>query len=100
MTPKIVRARVKVRNRLGLHTRPSQLVVQAVGGRRASLHIAYPAEGLVADGSSIISILSLGAPQDSELELILQGPEADELCKEVRELFESGFGESEGRGKG
>jgi phosphocarrier protein len=52
-------------------------------------------DGLQADGGSILSILSLDAPQGSQLTVKVQGPDGRELLKALQELFADGFGEEQ-----
>ena len=48
-----------------------------------------------ADGSSILSILSLAVPKGTELEARIMGNHATELMEELESLFKNNFGETE-----
>lgn len=90
------RARVRVINALGLHARPGVSIVKCAQEHGPSeLELRCLSTNARALGHSLISILSLGAGRDSEIELICRGPRADELLKAVKHLFESGFTEHE-----
>lgn len=84
---------VLVRNASGLHARPSTLIARLVRVHTATLELIHLEFNLVAEGDSVISLLSLGAKQTSQIRLTTSGPNAEDLLKRVRALFESGFGE-------
>lgn len=91
------KTRVRVLNRLGLHARPGVSIVKCAQEHTPSeLELRCLSTNSKALGSSLLSILSLGAGRDTEIELITRGPRADELLKAVKHLFDSGFASSEG----
>lgn len=95
------KARVRVINPLGLHARPGVSIVKCAQAHRPSeLELRCLSTNSRALGHSLISILSLGAGRDSEIELICRGPRADELLKAVKLLFETGFAEHEEANEG
>jgi phosphocarrier protein len=86
------KAKVRVTHVLGLHARPGVTIVKcAQKFQRTELELRCLSTNSRALGHSLLSILSLGAGRDSEIELICRGPRADELLKAVRQIFESGF---------
>ena len=83
-------------NRLGLHARPGVSIVKCAQEHKPTeLELRCLSTNSRALGSSLLSILSLGAGRDTEIELITRGPRADELLKAVKHLFDSGFANSE-----
>lgn len=95
------KARVRVLNPLGLHARPGVSIVKCAQAHRPSeLELRCLSNNSKALGHSLLSILSLGAGRDSEIELICRGPRADELLKAVKGLFDSGFADSEEANEG
>ena len=91
------KTRVRVMNPMGLHARPGVKIVRCVQAHRPSeLEMRCLSTNSRAIGHSLLSILSLGAGRDSEIELITRGPRADELLKAVMNLFESDFAVTEG----
>lgn len=90
------KTRVRVLNRLGLHARPGVSIVKCAQEHKPSeLELRCLSTNSKALGSSLLSILSLGAGRDTEIELITRGPRADELLKAVKHLFDSGFASTE-----
>ncbi|MEY2987847.1 MAG: hypothetical protein RJB13_1368 [Pseudomonadota bacterium] len=95
------KTRVRVLNRLGLHARPGVSIVKCAQEHRPTeLELRCLSTNSRALGSSLLSILSLGAGRDSEIELITRGPRADELLKAVKQLFDSGFASTEDSDEG
>lgn len=90
------KTRVRVVNKLGLHARPGVSIVKCTQEHKPSeLELRCLSTNSKALGSSLLSILSLGAGRDTEIELITRGPRADELLNAVKHLFDSGFAASE-----
>ncbi|MFZ9519491.1 MAG: HPr family phosphocarrier protein [Silvanigrellaceae bacterium] len=88
------KARVKVMNPLGLHARPGVSIVKCAQAHRPTvLELHCLSNNSKAVGHSLLSILSLGAGRDCEIELICRGPRADELLKAVKFLFDTDFAE-------
>ena len=87
----MVKRRVVVRNRAGLHTRPSAILVKSASGFEAEFFIDK--DGFEVNGKSIIGVMTLAAEPESVLILSFEGKDevvaADAICA----LFEDGFGE-------
>jgi phosphocarrier protein HPr len=82
---------VKVLNPEGLHMRPADKLVRTATGFACQIELER--EGQVADCRSMISLLTLGAMQGTELILRAQGPDADAAIGAIAHLFESQFNE-------
>lgn len=82
---------VRVRNAAGLHARPCGAVVAAALEFQSSLKLRV--SGREVDGKSILHLMTLGASQHTEVELVAEGADASALLDQVEHLFESGFGE-------
>ncbi len=82
---------VKVKNKLGLHARPSALVVKAATKYRSEFFIEK--DGMKVNGKSIMGVMMLAAEYGSELELSANGVDEQYLLDELCELIQSGFGE-------
>lgn len=80
-----------VTNKLGLHARPSALLVRAATKYRSDFFIEK--DGLKVNGKSIMGVMMLAAECGSHLELIADGVDEDYLLTEVKEMLDSGFGE-------
>lgn len=83
---------LKVNNSLGLHARVAARIAQTVQNYQCAITIAK--DGLEADGSSVLSILTLDAPQGSELVVAAQGDQACEALDALEALFTASFGEN------
>jgi phosphotransferase system enzyme I (PtsI) len=84
---------LKVTNELGVHARAAGQIVALANKYDAKLFLKKDARE--ADGSSILSILSLAVPKGTELEARIMGNHARELMEELETLFKNNFGETE-----
>jgi phosphocarrier protein len=87
----MIKKKVKIMNSLGLHARPSTLVVKTATKYRSEFHIRL--NDMLINGKSIMGVMTLAAEKDSELELIADGIDEEYLLKEIIELFTNKFGE-------
>ena len=82
---------IRVGNSLGLHARPAGKISQEAQRYQCSITVhSCDAE---ADAKSILDLLSLAAPQGTELTLRAHGPDAVDAISGVSKLFEDMFGE-------
>lgn len=82
---------IKVENRLGLHARPSALLVRAATKYRSEFFIERGGERV--NGKSIMGVMMLAAEYGSELLLIANGTDEKYLLDDIVELFQSKFHE-------
>ncbi len=82
---------IKVVNKLGLHARPSALIVRAATKYRSEFFLVK--DGMKVNGKSIMGVMMLAAEGGSEIELIADGVDEDYLISEISELIASKFGE-------
>ncbi len=82
-----------ITNRLGLHARAAAMLVQTVSKFQADIKISK--DGQVVDGRSILGLLMLAAAQGSVIEVIAQGPEAEQALAAIEELITRRFDEEE-----
>ncbi len=87
----MVQRSVKVKNKLGLHARPSALLVKAATKYRSEFFIEK--DGTKVNGKSIMGVMMLAAEHGSLLELFADGVDEQYLIDEISQLIESGFGE-------
>jgi len=83
----MVSRRVTVAHPQGLHMRPAQLLVSAMG--RHPCEVTILAEGRRINGKSILSILSACIRQGSEIELICSGAGERAALEEAAALIQS-----------
>jgi phosphocarrier protein len=82
---------VIVSNKLGLHTRPSALLVKAATKYRSDLTIIK--DGMEINGKSIMGVMMLAAEYQSRIILQADGVDEEYLIGDLLELFETKFGE-------
>ena len=87
----MIRRKVAIRNRLGLHARAAARFVHVANRFRS--RITATRNGRSMDGKSILGILLLAASQGAELELAAEGDDEAEAIAALAALVESGFGE-------
>ena len=81
----------EITNKLGLHARPATLFVQRVQKYLAEIKVRKDGQEEVADGKSVIDLLTLGAQQGSKVTIIIDGEDEEEIMKEIEELFSNKF---------
>ena len=72
--------------------RPADLLVRAAA--RFQCQIELERAGQIADCRSILSLLTLGAMQGSELVLRAQGPDAPQAIEAISQMFHHQFEET------
>jgi phosphocarrier protein len=82
---------IRVGNSLGLHARPAGKISQEA--QRFAATITVHSCDSEADAKSILDLLSLAAPQGTELRLRAHGPDAVQAITSLTRLFEDMFGE-------
>lgn len=87
------REELTISNRLGLHLRPAQQVVQTVLRYRSDVH--FIKDGQRINAKSIMGLLTLAAARGTRIVVICEGEDAEDALAAVRALFDSGFGEEE-----
>ena len=85
-----VETTVVVKNRNGLHARPSSVLAEtALRFQETSLTIRKGE--LDVDAKSIMELLLLEASCGTELQITANGPEADDAIRQLTDLFEREF---------
>lgn len=82
---------IKVTNSLGLHARPSALLVRAATKYRSDFFIEK--DGVRVNGKSILGVMMLAAECGAVLQLIGEGVDEEYLINEIADLIAGGFGE-------
>lgn len=82
---------LKISNSLGLHARAAAKIVQLAEQYKAELFLRK--DDKEAEGSSILSILTLSCPRGTEIEARAVGSDAGALVDALEELLDNGFGE-------
>ena len=87
----MIRRSLRIRNRLGLHARAAARFVHTASRFRSQ--VSASRDGRTMDGKSILGILLLAAPQGTEIELLVDGPDEAEALAALEALVADGFGE-------
>jgi phosphocarrier protein len=82
-----------INNKLGLHARAANMVVQVASNFVATITIDK--DGIEANAKSIMGLLLLAAGQGSKVVIRAQGKDAKEAIAEIGKLIEDKFGEKE-----
>ncbi|GAB4269854.1 MAG: HPr family phosphocarrier protein [Pararhodobacter sp.] len=82
---------LKIVNEKGLHARASAKFVEVVEGFDASA--AVEKDGMSVSGDSIMGLLMLAASRGTEIHVVTEGAQANELMEALAELVENKFGE-------
>lgn len=82
---------ITVENKLGLHARPSALLVRAATKYRSDFFIEK--DGMRVNGKSIMGVMMLAAECDSKLLLVADGVDETYLLDEISAMFVARFGE-------
>jgi phosphocarrier protein HPr len=82
---------ITVENKLGLHARPSALLVKAATKYRSDFFIQK--DGMRVNGKSIMGVMMLAAEYNCRLTLVAEGVDESYLINEIADLFVSRFGE-------
>jgi len=80
-------------NPLGLHARAASKFVNLAKSFESDVRLSK--DDTEADGKSIMSVMLLAAPVDSEVHLAVTGADEDEAFGALKDLIEQGFGELE-----
>lgn len=83
--------KVRVKNSLGLHTRPATVIVKLLQNCKSDVTFAHKRETI--NAKSILSILMLAAKKNSNITVSVDGVDAEEIMGKLVSAFESGFGE-------
>lgn len=83
--------RVRIVNERGLHLRAAHALVRVTTALQSEVRLGAP--GQMVNAKSLLGLTTLGATRGTELQLVVEGPDADEGFRRISALFESGFEE-------
>lgn len=87
---KLVR-KVRVKNALGLHTRPATCIVKLLQNCKSDVNFVHKRESI--NAKSILSILMLAAKKNAQITVTIEGEDAADVMDRLTIAFETGFGE-------
>jgi len=88
----ILRRMVIVQNEVGLHARPAKNLVSELNKYCADVFLEK--DGYRINAKSIIGVLTLAAVKGTELMVIAEGDDAEEVLDVVERMFKEGLGEN------
>ncbi len=89
----MVRRKVEIRNKLGLHARAAARFVQLSSAFDS--HITLARDSREVNGKSIMGVMMLAAGKGVEIELIADGEDEQEAVEALEQLILDRFGEDE-----
>jgi phosphocarrier protein len=89
----VIKKSAKIVNKLGLHARPSAMLVTAAS--KFNSEVFFTKNGLRVNGKSILGVMMLAAEMGSELLIEVDGPDEEQALNEILQVIESKFGEGD-----
>jgi phosphocarrier protein HPr len=83
---------VKIRNRLGMHTRAAVKFVQLANHFQSDVHVIVR-DGSPVNGKSIMGLLTLVATLGTEVIVLASGVDSEQAVDALVALIDNGFGE-------
>ncbi len=87
----MIRKKVKIENKYGLHARPANMLVRVASRFKSNIQLAK--DGYVVNGKSLLGVMSLAAEPGSEIEIIVEGEDEQEAVAAIEELIANKFDE-------
>ncbi|MEM1282800.1 MAG: HPr family phosphocarrier protein [Chlamydiota bacterium] len=85
--------KVKVKNKMGLHTRPATAIVKLLQNTKSKVEFTYKRETV--NAKSILSILMLAVKKNSNITITCDGEDAHDTMDLLVNAFDSEFGEAQ-----
>ncbi|MGE5816951.1 MAG: HPr family phosphocarrier protein [Deltaproteobacteria bacterium] len=85
--------KIEIKNKLGVHARAAALLVQTVN--KFSAQVTFSKDGQIADGRSIMGVLTLAATQGSKVQVEASGEDAEQAVRAIERLIDRRFNERE-----
>jgi phosphocarrier protein HPr len=80
-----------VKNKMGIHARPAAMIVRIANKYDADIYVEKGDDQV--NGKSIMGLMMLAAGSSSKLKFTANGPGADEMLSEIKDLFDRLFDE-------
>ncbi len=87
----VVKRKVRITNRLGMHARPAMAFVDIANRYKAAITVRKDAQ--VVDGKSIMQMMMLAATQGTDLEIEAAGADAEQAMDKLTDLVKRKFDE-------
>ena len=86
----MVEKEIEIKNKAGIHCRPSSLIIQKVLEFPDCSFEATCSKG-ESDLTSILSLISLGIEKGEKVKITVDGSDEEEACEKIAELFAHEF---------
>jgi phosphocarrier protein len=87
----MVEQKVTIKNRAGIHARPSAMLVQTAKDFKSNIYLEKGTDRI--NGKSIMGLLTLGASYGTEITVIAEGEDEQAAIEAMVRLFDSKFEE-------
>lgn len=84
-------SKVKVKNPMGLHTRPAAVIVRLLQPLKSSVLFTYKQETV--NARSIMGILMLAARKNAQITITVEGVDAEQVMDVLTRAFNEQFGD-------
>jgi phosphocarrier protein len=89
----VIKATVRISNKLGLHARASAKLTKLAGGFRSEVHMSR--NGRRVNAKSIMGVMMLAAGIGSEVDIETEGEDEADAMKALVALIDDKFGEGQ-----
>jgi phosphocarrier protein HPr len=89
----MIKAPIRISNRLGLHARASAKLTKLAGGFKSDIHLSR--NGRRVNAKSIMGVMMLAAGLGSDIEIEADGEDEAAAMDSLRLLIDGKFGEGE-----
>lgn len=86
-------SRIEVINRLGLHARAANKLVEVTNRFSSDIQIKHDHQKETVNAKSIMAVMLLAAPKGSWLDVIAQGDDEEQAIQAIEQIFSDYFGE-------
>lgn len=87
----MIREKIEIKNRLGIHARPAAMIAQEAGKYQSDIFISK--DGMEVNAKSIMGIMMIAAEQGSNVELSISGGDEEAALSGLRAVFSKIFEE-------
>ena len=87
----MIKEKIKIKNKLGIHARPATLLAQEAGKFKSEIFIAK--DGIEVNAKSIMGIMMIAAEQGCILNLTINGEDEVQAAQALKNIFNKIFEE-------
>jgi phosphocarrier protein HPr len=88
----IVERTLTIKNEFGIHARSAAMIVRAI--EHCQSNVSLERDGNRVDAKSLLDILTLACPKDSQVVVSADGEDAREVVDRIAKLVDDKFGEA------